>query len=229
MRIFNSDGSEAKMCGNGIRCVAKYLYDEKITNKTELLIETLGGIKKLKLFLNEDKTKCLYSQVDMGIPKINKEELNIKIDDDVVKDIKIDIDNKLYTYSIVGIGNLHAVCFVDNVENLDIKKYGSLVENYGVFKNRVNVEFVQIIDKEKIKVRVWERGSGETMACGTGACAAFICGYYKKLVNNDITVLLQGGSLSIKVNKDGHIYMQGSATKIFDGTLNLKEFVENVL
>ncbi len=224
MRIFNSDGSEAKMCGNGIRCVGKYVFDNKLTNKRELLIETLSGIKKLKIL--DSNKNCSYVRVDMGVPLLNKDDVNIYIkDEEIIKKVKINIDGNDSEFFIVGVGNIHAVCFVDNVDNFDIEKYGKIVENYELFPNRANVEFVEILDKENIKVRVWERGSGETMACGTGACASVIASVKNRLTLSNVTVLLKGGMLDISLQEDNHVYMSGNASVVFDGELLLDNFI----
>ena len=212
MRIFNSDGTEAEMCGNGIRAFAKYIYDNSLAKGEILKIETLAGIKEIKRekyltgINNEEIDEYV---VNMGQPKVwGKTELEIS-------------DNKIETINI-SIGNPHTVIFVENVDNIQIDKIGPIIENYKYFPQKTNVEFVQILDKNLIKVRVWERGSGETLACGTGSCAAVIAGVTNNLTKRKVKVLLQGGELEIDWNEqDNNVYMKGIATKVFDGTIEI--------
>lgn len=212
MRIFNSDGTEAEMCGNGIRAFAKYIYDNSLAKGEILKIETLAGIKEIKrekYFTGINNEEIDEYVVNMGQPKVwGKTELEI-------------LDNKIETINI-SIGNPHAVIFVENVDNIQIDKIGPIIENYKYFPQKTNVEFVQILDKNLIKVRVWERGSGETLACGTGSCAAVIAGVTNNLTKRKVKVLLQGGELEIDWNEqDNNVYMKGIATKVFDGTMEI--------
>ena len=212
MRIFNSDGTEAEMCGNGIRAFAKYIYDNSLAQGEILKIETLAGIKEIKrekYFTGINNEEIDEYVVNMGQPKVwGKTELEI-------------LDNKIETINI-SIGNPHAVIFVENVDNIQIDKIGPIIENYKYFPQKTNVEFVQILDKNLIKVRVWERGSGETLACGTGSCAAVIAGVTNNLTKRKVKVLLQGGELEIDWNEqDNNVYMKGIATKVFDGTIEI--------
>lgn len=212
MRIFNSDGTEAEMCGNGIRAFAKYIYDNSLAKGEILKIETLAGIKEIKrekYFTGINNEEIDEYVVNMGQPKVwGKTELEIS-------------DNKIETINI-SIGNPHAVIFVENVDNIQIDKIGPIIENYKYFPQKTNVEFVQILDKNLIKVRVWERGSGETLACGTGSCAAVIAGVTNNLTKRKVKVLLQGGELEIDWNEqDNNVYMKGIATKVFDGTIEI--------
>lgn len=212
MRIFNSDGTEAEMCGNGIRAFAKYIYDNSLAKGEILKIETLAGIKEIKrekYFTGINNEEIDEYVVNMGQPKVwGKTELEI-------------LDNKIETINI-SIGNPHAVIFVENVDNIQIDKIGPIIENYKYFPQKTNVEFVQILDKNLIKVRVWERGSGETLACGTGSCAAVIAGVTNNLTKRKVKVLLQGGELEIDWNdQDNNVYMKGIATKVFDGTIEI--------
>ena len=212
MRIFNSDGTEAEMCGNGIRAFAKYIYDNSLAKGEILKIETLAGIKEIKrekYFAGINNEEIDEYVVNMGQPKVwGKTELEI-------------LDNKIETINI-SIGNPHAVIFVENVDNIQIDKIGPIIENYKYFPQKTNVEFVQILDKNLIKVRVWERGSGETLACGTGSCAAVIAGVTNNLTKRKVKVLLQGGELEIDWNEqDNNVYMKGIATKVFDGTIEI--------
>ena len=212
MRIFNSDGTEAEMCGNGIRAFAKYIYDNSLAKGEILKIETLAGIKEIKrekYFTGINNEEIDEYVVNMGQPKVwGKTELEI-------------LDNKIETINI-SIGNPHAVIFVENVDNIQIDKIGPIIENFKYFPQKTNVEFVQILDKNLIKVRVWERGSGETLACGTGSCAAVIAGVTNNLTKRKVKVLLQGGELEIDWNEqDNNVYMKGIATKVFDGTIEI--------
>lgn len=212
MRIFNSDGTEAEMCGNGIRAFAKYIYDNSLAKGEILKIETLAGIKEIKrekYFTGINNEEIDEYVVNIGQPKVwGKTELEIS-------------DNKIETINI-SIGNPHAVIFVENVDNIQIDKIGPIIENYKYFPQKTNVEFVQILDKNLIKVRVWERGSGETLACGTGSCAAVIAGVTNNLTKRKVKVLLQGGELEIDWNEqDNNVYMKGIATKVFDGTIEI--------
>lgn len=212
MRIFNSDGTEAEMCGNGIRAFAKYIYDNSLAKGEILKIETLAGIKEIKrkkYFTGINNEEIDEYVVNMGQSKVwGKTELEI-------------LDNKIETINI-SIGNPHAVIFVENVDNIQIDKIGPIIENYKYFPQKTNVEFVQILDKNLIKVRVWERGSGETLACGTGSCAAVIAGVTNNLTKRKVKVLLQGGELEIDWNEqDNNVYMKGIATKVFDGTIEI--------
>lgn len=208
MRIFNSDGTEAEMCGNGIRCFAKYIYENGLTKKENLKIETLAGIKEIKLIKN-DKNKIEKIEVNMGIPKI-EEKIRLKILD------------KEFEITNISMGNPHAVIFVDDVEKVDLEKYGSAIENNKYFPNRTNVEFVEILDKNLVKMRVWERGAKETYACGTGACAVVVAGYINNLNKRKVKVLLKGGELEINwKEKTNKIYMTGIATEVFKGKIKV--------
>ena len=206
MRIFNSDGTEAEMCGNGIRCFAKYIYENGLTKKENLKIETLAGIKEIKLIKN-DKNKIEKIEVNMGIPKIEEK-------------IRLKILNKEFEITNISMGNPHAVIFLDDVEKVDLEKYGPVIENNKYFPNRTNVEFVEILDKNLVKMRVWERGAKETYACGTGACAVVVAGYINNLNKRKVKVLLKGGELEINwKEKTNEIYMTGIATEVFKGKI----------
>lgn len=219
MRIFNSDGSEAEMCGNGIRCVGKYVYDNGLTNKKNISIETLAGIKNLKLSC--DKGKCYEVEVDMGEPIFKDTELPTIQDEEMTKDLKLNVGGEDYRFTLVSMGNPHAITFVEDVDKIPIEKYGPMIENNKIFPNRTNVEFVQIDDKNHIKMRVWERGAGETFACGTGACASVVAGGINGYTGDEVTVELPGGNLNIKWDKNNHIYMKGTATKVFEGEIDI--------
>ena len=225
MRMFNSDGTEAEMCGNGIRCVGKYVYDKGLTKKEKLSIETKAGIKYLDLSIKNNKV--VKVTVDMGEP-IFKENLilvtnfdeKITLDDIEYGKVKTKIEDKKITLTCVSMGNPHAITYVSNLDNFDVEKYGRLIENDCHFPKKTNVEFIEIIDRKTIKMRVWERGSGETLACGTGACASVVASILNNLTDRKVRVLLLGGILDIEWKKDNHVYMTGEATTIFEGEIN---------
>ena len=218
MRMFNSDGSEAEMCGNGIRCVGKFVYDKGLTNKTTVKIETLAGIKTLKLNTKEGKVETV--KVDMGEPILKPELIPVKAQEEPVKNVKIEVEGKEFELTCVSMGNPHAITIVDNVKDFEVEKYGKVIEIDETFPKKTNVEFVKIMDKEHIKMRVWERGSGETLACGTGACATAVACYLNNLTNRHVFVQLLGGTLEIEWNeKDNHVYMTGPAVTVFEGEL----------
>lgn len=212
MRIFNSDGTEAEMCGNGIRCFAKYIYDQKLTEKDILKIETLAGIKEVKKekhILEPSKETIEQYVVNMGKPIISG-------------NLSISVLDKNIQLTKILIGNPHAVIFTKDIENIPIKKYGPLIENHKYFPQKTNVEFVEILENNLIKMRVWERGSGETFACGTGSCAAVVAGVSNNLIKRDVKVLLRGGELDINWDKKtNNIYMKGIATKVYDGIMEI--------
>lgn len=212
MRIFNSDGTEAEMCGNGIRCFAKYIYDQKLTGKDILKIETLAGIKEVKKekhILEPSKETIEQYVVNMGKPIISG-------------NLSISVLDKNIQLTKILIGNPHAVIFTKDIENIPIKKYGPLIENHKYFPQKTNVEFVEILENNLVKMRVWERGSGETFACGTGSCAAVVAGVSNNLIKRDVKVLLKGGELDINWDeKTNNIYMKGIATKVYDGIMEI--------
>ena len=218
MRMFNSDGSEAEMCGNGIRCVGKFVYDKKLTNKTVLSIETLAGIKHLNLNIENGKVKTV--RVDMGEQILEPKKIPVISDEQIVKNLKIKVQDKDFIFSCVSMGNPHAITIVENVSEFDVDKYGKVVEINETFPKKTNVEFIEIIDKQHVKMRVWERGAGETLACGTGACATTVACFLNGLTERKIKVELLGGILDIYWNdKDNHVYMTGPAVTVFEETL----------
>lgn len=218
MRIFNSDGSEAEMCGNGIRCVAKLIHDNELSNKDKISIETLAGIKKVKILEDEDG-KCNEVIVDMGEPIFQDNNIPYDLYEPFNKNLILDVGEEKMRFTVVSMGNPHAVTFVQDLENIPIEKIGPMIENNPIFPNRTNVEFAQVIDKNNIKVRVWERGVGETFACGTGACAAVVAGGINGYTDENVSVNLRGGELKIEWGKDNHIYMQGPATTVYEGRI----------
>lgn len=219
MRMFNADGSEGKMCGNAIRCVGKYLSDNKIVDGEKITIETLSGIKILKLTKENGLVKS--ATVNMGKAEFDAEKIPVISNKKTVINKSVRINGKDENITCVSMGNPHCVIFTDDVENLDLEKIGPKYENFEMFPDRINTEFVKVIDEKTLRMRVWERGSGETLACGTGACAvvsaACANGICKK--GEDITVKLTGGDLVIKYTDDA-VYMTGEAKKVFDGCLD---------
>ena len=219
MNIYNADGSEAKMCGNGIRCVGKYVYDKEMTNKKIVTVETLSGIKTLFLSVNdEDKVESV--RVNVSGPTLTPSEIPVVSDKEQVLDEAIKVAGKKFKMTCVSMGNPHCVVFIDDVDNLDIEKYGPEFENNELFPDRINTEFVQVVDKNHIKMRVWERGSGETMACGTGASASVVASYLNEFTENEVYVELLGGTLYIEydTNEDS-VYMTGPAEISFEGEI----------
>ena len=218
MRMFNSDGSEAEMCGNGIRCVGKFVYDKGLTNKTIVTIETLAGIKTLKLNTKDGKVETV--RVDMGEPILNPKEIPVISNEEPVKNLVLEADDKKFKFTCVSMGNPHAITQVENTDNFDVEKYGKILEVDKAFPNKTNVEFIQIVDEEHVKMRVWERGAGETLACGTGACGTAVACYLNGETGRKVEVELLGGNLYIEWDeKDNHVYMTGPAVTVFEGEL----------
>ena len=220
MCMYNADGSEGKMCGNGIRCVAKYVYDFKLTDKDVITVETLSGIKTLKLNVENGKVKTV--RVNMGAPILECDKVPVKYDDEKMINKPVKVDGKTFNITCVSMGNPHAVTFMNDTDNLEIEKIGPKFENNEIFPDKVNTEFIQIIDKKTVKMRVWERGSGETFACGTGACASVVASVLNRLTENKVTVKLLGGELEIEYNQDENtVYMTGPARVVFTGEYDI--------
>ena len=218
MRMFNSDGSEAEMCGNGIRCVGKFIYDKGLTDKTIVKIETLAGIKTLVLNTKDGKVET--ARVDMGEPILEAEKIPVISKEQPVKNLELEAENKKFKFTCVSMGNPHAITIVENTKEFDVEKYGKILEVDKAFPKKANIEFAQIIDKENIKMRVWERGAGETLACGTGACATAVACNLNGLTGRKVNIELLGGTLNIEWNEnDNHVYMTGPAVTVFDGEL----------
>ena len=216
MDMYNADGSRGEMCGNGIRCVAKYVYDYGLTDKTSISVETLGGIKYLDLTVEHGKVTLV--KVDMGTPILKPELIPIVAKGETVIDEPIMVGGKEYHMTGVSMGNPHDVVFMDDIKNLEIEKIGPLFENHERFPNRINTEFVNVIDRHTAQMRVWERGSGETLACGTGACAVAVACILNGLTENTVTVKLLGGDLQIEWDREKNtVYMTGPAEVSFDG------------
>ncbi len=222
MRIFNEDGSEAKMCGNGIRCVAKFVYDYGIVpaDRTTVTIDTLSGVKTIELTV--ENGKAVSAKVDMGAAILKPVDIPMDFDGETCIDQPLRVDGKEYRVTAVSMGNPHCVTFVEDVDGLDLERIGPAFENHPAFPDRVNTEFVRVIDDHTLQMRVWERGSGETWACGTGACATVVAaclnGYCQK--GEDITVHLRGGDLIIRYT-DETVVMTGPATTVFEGTVEV--------
>ena len=220
MEMYNADGSQGRMCGNGIRCVGKYVYDYGLTDKTQIAVETLSGIKYLELQVKNGKVETV--RVDMGEPILLSNEIPIVSENDEVLDEVIVVDGKDYRMTGVSMGNPHAVVLVEDVVNFPIEKIGPKFENHERFPERINTEFVRVVDRNTIEMRVWERGSGETFACGTGACAVAVACIRNGLVDRAVTIQLLGGDLFIEWNEqDNHVFMTGTATTVFDGEIAL--------
>lgn len=218
MRMFNSDGSEAEMCGNGIRCVGKFVYDKGLTNKTTVKIETLAGIKTL--ILNTKDGKVETARVDMGEPILEAEKIPVISTEKPVKNLELEAENKKFKFTCVSMGNPHAITIVENTKEFDVEKYGKVLEVDKAFPKKANIEFAQIIDRQNINMRVWERGAGETLACGTGACATAVACNLNGLTDRKVNIELLGGTLNIEWNEtDNHVYMTGPAVTVFDGEL----------
>ena len=218
MRMFNSDGSEAEMCGNGIRCVGKFVYDKGLTNKTTVKIETLAGIKTL--ILNTKDGKVGTARVDMGEPILEAEKIPVISTEKPVKNLELEAENKKFKFTCVSMGNPHAITIVENTKEFDVEKYGKVLEIDKAFPKKANIEFAQIVDRQNISMRVWERGAGETLACGTGACATAVACNLNGLTDRKVNIELLGGTLNIEWNEtDNHVYMTGPAVTVFDGEL----------
>ena len=220
MRMFNSDGSEAEMCGNAIRCVGKYVFDNGLTNKKQIKIETLAGVKILDLTV--DGGKVALVKVDMGEPVLKPEDIPVKSGKNIFVSEPVEVNCQVYKVTCVSMGNPHAVTYVDDVTGFPLEVVGPVMEKHELFPRKINSEFVEVIDRQTLKMRVWERGAGETLACGTGACAVLVASVLNGLCDRKATIRLLGGDLIIEWNdKDNHVYMTGPATKVFDGEINL--------
>lgn len=220
MRMFNADGSEGKMCGNATRCIGKYAYERGLAQKSVMTLETLSGIKTLKLTVENDEVTAV--QVDMGKPILVPAEIPVKLPGERAINVEHMLAGQVRRFSCVSMGNPHCVLFTENIDALDLEKIGPAYENDALFPERVNTEFVEVIDDHTLKMRVWERGSGETLACGTGACAtavaAVLCGHCK--MNTDITLKLRGGDLTICYTGET-VLMTGPAAVVFEGEVCL--------
>lgn len=220
MRMFNSDGSEAEMCGNAIRCVGKYVYDNGLTQKSVIKVETLAGTKILDMTVEDNKVELV--KVDMGEPVLEPSRIPVNSDKDLFAAQPVIIDGIEFKVTCVSMGNPHAVSYVEDVEKFPLEVIGPKMENNSLYPKRINAEFVQVIDRNTLKMRVWERGAGETLACGTGACAVVVSSVLNNISERKVVVKLLGGDLIIEWNeKDNHVYMTGPATKVFDGEIKI--------
>ncbi len=220
MDMYNNDGSRGKMCGNGIRCVAKYVYDKGLTDKKQLTIETLSGIKELDLTVENGKVTLVT--VNMGSPITNPSLIPVISDKDIVVKEPIEVGDETYEITCISMGNPHAVVFVEDPGKVELEKIGPLFDFHKIFPERVNTEFVSVIDRKHIKMRVWERGSGETLACGTGACASVMACILNGLTDHEVTVTLLGGELVIRYDeKNNTVFMTGAATEVFHGEIEI--------
>jgi len=220
MRMFNADGSESEMCGNASRCIGKYVYDKGLTNKTTLTLETLAGVKALQLFIGADQ-KVEKVTVDMGEPILDAALIPVTSDKNRVINEPLTFSPEIrYNITTVSMGNPHAVIFTTDILQLDLPKIGPVIENATIFPRRTNTEFIEVLTNNHVKMRVWERGSGETMACGTGACASVVAGVLNGLISRRTTVELLGGELTIEwKEEDNHVYLTGGATTVFEGEI----------
>lgn len=221
MRIFNADGSEAMMCGNATRCIGKYVYDKGLTDKTEITLETNSGIKYLTLFPENGKVE--FVEVDMGKAILTPKDIPVNSDKERFISEPVEVDGKEYKITCVSMGNPHAIVYMDDIKDLDLEKIGPSFENHKLFPDRINTEFIEVIDSHTLNMRVWERGSGETFACGTGACASVVASVLNGYCNHDeeVTVHLRGGDLKITWNSDGTVIMKGPAALICDGDIDV--------
>ncbi|MEE1257384.1 MAG: diaminopimelate epimerase [Lachnospiraceae bacterium] len=220
MEMFNADGSRSQMCGNGIRCVAKYVYDYGLTDKTSLTIESFGAIKYIDLTVENGKVSLV--KVNMGAPILAAKDVPVLSENEQVIDEEIEVEGKNYRMTCVSMGNPHAVVYMDDVKNLDIDKVGPYFENHKRFPERVNTEFVKVIDRNTVEMRVWERGTGETLACGTGCCAIAVSCILNGLTEDKVTVKVLGGELLCEWDREANlVYMTGPAVTVFDGEINV--------
>lgn len=215
MRMFNYDGTEAEMCGNGIRCVGKFVYDKGLTKKDNITVETLAGIKKLKFNIKKGNVETV--EVDMGEPILEPDKVPVISEEAIVKNLKIKARENEFKFTCVSMGNPHAITIVDNTKDFNIEKYGPVLEKDEHFPRRANIEFIELVDKNNIKMRVWERGSGETLACGTGACSSVVASSLNGYTDRKVNVQLLGGNLEIEWKPNNHVHMTGPAVTVFKG------------
>lgn len=218
MEIYNSDGSVAGMCGNGIRCLGKYVYDYRLTGKETLSIETKSGIRNMYLHIQDGK--ACGAMVDMGVPRLNAHSIPILSEKDLVINEPIEVQEKNYRMTGISMGNPHAVIFSEEINGISLEETGRELEFHPRFPERANIEFCHVTARDRMEIRVWERGVGETLACGTGACAAVVASVLNDLTDEEVIVKLLGGELSVRWDrKVNHVFLEGPAVKVFDGVL----------
>lgn len=222
MAMYNADGSRGEMCGNGIRCVAKYVYEHGLTNETEITVDTLAGVKKLHLFEKNGKIDSV--KVDMGRPELDVRKIPVIFPEDTMINKPMEVNGRIYNVTCVSMGNPHCVTFLDeDVRTLNLAEIGPKFENHSIFPQRINTEFANVLDGGRIRMRVWERGSGETMACGTGACATAVAAIKNGLCGSDVALELLGGTLQISYDggEDSSVYMTGPAVEVYTGDIDI--------
>lgn len=227
MEMYNADGTRAEMCGNGIRCVGKYVYDKSLTDKVQISVESFGKVKYLQLNVENGEVRTV--RVNMGRPVLKAEEIPVISDQDVVIGQEITVDGKNYEMTCVSMGNPHAVVFTDDVDGLPLNKLGPAFENHRRFPNRINTEFVSVADSSHITMRVWERGTGETLACGTGCCASVVACVLNHLTSDTVAVKVLGGEILVEWDRDTDlIYMTGPAETVFEGEIKQERMMNYV-
>lgn len=219
MEMYNADGSQAEMCGNGIRCVAKYVYDFGLTDKTQISIDTLAGVKYLELQVENGKVKTVT--VDMGCPILEPKQIPVDSQKEIFLNETVEVQGKEYQITAVSMGNPHGVIFVEDVKHFPVEAVGSLLEVHSIFPKRANIEFLEVLDRKTANMRVWERGAGETLACGTGTCACVAAAVLNQKMDRSILVHLLGGDLQVEWREDNHIYMTGAAETVFSGEIEI--------
>ncbi len=216
MRMYNADGSESEMCGNGIRCVGKYVYDRGLTDRMSVSVMTGGGLKQLDLNVQDGKVQSV--RVDMGAPELRPEMIPVNVRGEKVMGHRLQVGAAVYEIHCVSMGNPHCIIFVKDPDLVDVEHVGRMLENHPIFPQRANIEFVQVVDRQHLRMRVWERGSGETMACGTGACASLVAAVLTGQADRRVSMELLGGTLELEwAFADGHVYQEGPAKFVFDG------------
>lgn len=222
MEMYNADGTRAEMCGNGIRCVAKYVYDKGLTDKKRISIVSAGQVKHLELTVDQEDKVSLV-RVNMGSPILDPKRIPVMVPGERAVDVPIRVGGITYRMTCVSMGNPHAVVFVENVGDLKLEQTGPLFESHELFPNRTNTEFVEVVDRRHVKMRVWERGTGETLACGTGCCATAVACVLNGLTDNNVTVGVLGGEIQVTWDREENlVYMTGPAATVFEGEICLK-------
>lgn len=223
MEMFNADGTRAEMCGNGIRCVAKFVYDKGLTREKRISVVSGGRVKYLELTADEQDQICSV-RVNMGSPVLTPAEIPVQLPGEKAVHVPIVVQGRTYHMTCISMGNPHAVIFVEDVETLELEKIGPDFEHHPLFPKRTNTEFVQLVDRQHVKMRVWERGTGETLACGTGCCAAVVACVLNGLTDSQVNVTLLGGELAIEWDRrENLVYMTGPAETVFEGTIHMEE------